>query len=241
MSSSTRFTTKITPRHSEKSQKNMSDIAIAILSAGTGSRIRSHEPRSLIKIGNKTLIEHQVYAVRQCFDSPEIVTVVGCKANKVIKRVRGSVRIVENQLHDITNASESMRLAFNSSIKNNFLFMHGDLYFNHQTLSTLDYSKSFVVVDNKGMINEKEVGLTVSGGSATIFSYGLPTKWAQIAYVTGKEFKILKNIFNRFDDTHKKMLSFEILNKMISMGATFKCYEPKDMSILEIDRIKDLS
>ena len=37
------------------------------------------------------------------------------------------------------------------------------------------------------------------------------------------------------------MLSFEILNKMISMGAIFQCYEPKDMSILEIDRIKDLN
>ena len=37
------------------------------------------------------------------------------------------------------------------------------------------------------------------------------------------------------------MLSFEILNKMISMGAIFKCYEPKNMSILEIDRIKDLN
>ena len=37
------------------------------------------------------------------------------------------------------------------------------------------------------------------------------------------------------------MLSFEILNKMIAMGAVFRCYEPENMSILEIDRIKDLS
>jgi hypothetical protein len=91
------------------------------------------------------------------------------------------------------------------------------------------------------MISDKEVGLTVYNNTATIFSYGLETKWCQIAYITGKELKILKNIFNKFDDIHKKMLSFEILNKMISMGANFKCYEPKGMSILEIDRIKDLN
>ena len=118
--------------------------------------------------------------------------------------------------------------------------MHGDLYFNKFTID-VDYSKSFIIVDNLNMISEKEVGVTVCNGAATILSYGLSTKWCQIAYITGKELKILQNIFSKFDDTYKKMLSFEILNKMISMGAVFRCYEPKKMSILEIDRIKDLS
>ena len=176
-----RFTTKITA--ADKSCHNMDDTTVAILGAGIGSRIKSYEPRSLIKIGTKTLLEHQIFTICDCFESPEIITVVGCKAERVIKKIRGSVRIVENQLYETT----------------------------------------------------------VCNGSATIFSYGLPTKWCQIAYVTGKECKILKNIFNKFDSTHKKMLSFEILNKMISMGAVFKCHEPEGMSILEIDRIKDLN
>jgi choline kinase len=234
-----RFTTKITA--ADKSCHNMDDTTVAILGAGIGSRIKSYEPRSLIKIGAKTLLEHQISTICDCFESPEIITVVGCKAERVIKKIRGNVRIVENQLYETTNTSESIRLAFNNSLKNNFLFAHGDLYFNSQTLKNVDYSKSFVIIDNKNMIGAKEVGLTVCNGSATIFSYGLPTKWCQIAYVTGKEYKILKNIFNKFDSTHKKMLSFEILNKMISMGAAFKCHEPEGMSILEIDRIKDLN
>lgn len=235
-----RFTTKITSQHKPKSHNHMVDTAIAILGAGVGSRIRSHEPRSLIKIGNKTLLEHQISTIRECFDNPEIIVVVGCRADKVIKKIRGDIRIIENQIYEVTNTSESMRLAFNNSLKGNFLFMHGDLYFNTHTLRDVDYSKSFVVVDNKDMIYDKEVGVTVYNGTATIFSYGLPTKWCQIAYVTGRELKILKHIFNKFDTTSKKMLSFEILNKMISMGAIFRCYEPQKMSILEIDRIKDL-
>jgi choline kinase len=235
-----RFTTKITSKQ-KKSLNNLADTTIAILSAGIGSRIKSYEPRSLIKIGDKTLLEHQICAISQCFDSPEIITVVGYKADRIIKKMRGGVRIVENQIHEKTNTSESMRLAFNNSMKNNFLFMHGDLYFNQQTLENIDYSKSFVIIDNKNMMDNKEVGLTVADGNATIFSYGLNTKWCQIAYITGREIKILKNIFNKFDTIQKKMLSFEILNKMIAMGAVFRCYEPENMSILEIDRIKDLS
>tara|TARA_R110002020_G_scaffold301752_2_gene517161 strand:- start:3571 stop:4284 length:714 start_codon:yes stop_codon:yes gene_type:complete len=234
-----RFTTKITAPN--RSCNNMANTTVAILGAGIGSRIKSYEPRSLIKIGNKTLLEHQISTISECFEFPEIITVVGCRAERVIKKIRGNIRIVENQLYETTNTSESMRLAFNNSLKNNFLFIHGDLYFNVSTLKNVDYNKSFVIIDNNSMIGDKEVGLTVCDGAATIFSYGLPTKWCQMAYVTGREFKILKNIFNKFDSTHKKMLSFEILNKMISMGAVFKCYEPENMSILEIDRIKDLN
>jgi len=236
-----RFTTKITSKQQKKSLNNLADTTVAILSAGVGSRIKSYEPRSLIKIGNKTLLEHQISTISQCFGFPEIITVVGYRADKIAKKMRGSVRIVENQIHETTNTSESMRLAFNNSMKNNFLFMHGDLYFNENTLKNLDYDKSFVLVDSQGMMDHKEVGLTIVNQNATIFSYGLKTKWCQIAYITGREIKILKNIFNKFEPTQKKMLSFEILNKMISMGANFKCYEPENMSITEIDRIKDLN
>ena len=95
-----RFTTKIT-NSKHKSYNNMSDTTIAILSAGSGSRIKSHEPRSLIKIGNKTLIEHQLSTIRDCFESPDIIAVVGCKAEKIIKKMRGDVRIVENQIQYI--------------------------------------------------------------------------------------------------------------------------------------------
>lgn len=219
---------------------NKQNIAVAILSAGVGSRIKSYEPRSMLKIGTQTLVEHQIKTIEQCFDSPDIIAVVGCGADKIAKRIRGSVRIVENQIYNETNTSESMRLAFNNTLKKNHLFIHGDLYFNQETLSGLDYGKSFILIDDSGQFAEKEVGVTANKGVATILSYGLPTKWAQIVYVTGKETEILKKIFNKFDTVSKKNLSFEVINKMISMGASFQCHSPQDMSILEIDCIKDL-
>ena len=85
------------------------------------------------------------------------------------------------------------------------------------------------------------MGVTINkSGTAEILSYGLPTKWGQIAFLTGKELKILNNIFYKFNTINKKLLSFELLNEVIMMGGTFKCYEPSDMSIIEIDCIKDL-
>jgi len=232
-----RFVTKITKDTQTYVEQ---DIAVAILSAGAGSRIKSYEPRSLLRIGDKSLIEHQISIIRECFESPEIISVVGYDCERVIKKIKNKTRIVENQLHDQSNTSESIRLAFHNTNKKNFLFFHGDLYFNKETLQDLDYKKSFIIIDTNGQMADKEVGVTVSGNKASILSYGLPVKWAQIVYVTGREHQILKNIFQKYTLPDKKLLSFEIINRMIAMGAQFNCCEPDKMSIVEIDRIKDL-
>jgi len=60
-----------------------------------------------------------------------------------------------------------------------------------------------------------------------------------MAFFTGKELDLLRSLFNRFSETNKKMLSFELINLIISSGGKFKCIEPKSMKILEIDSIKD--
>ena len=230
----TRFVTKIkrTP------VKNGDGISVAILSAGSGSKIKSYEPRSLLKIQGKRLIEHQLDTVSNFFEKYEIITVVGCHANKVIKRVKTRSRIVENQMHEETNSSESLRLAFNNAFYENFMFIHGDMFFDEAAIS-VDYSKSFVIVDSTKMIKENEIGVTRVNNELSIMSYGLPVKWAQIAFFTGQEYKILNSIFNKFEPKERKKLSFEIINQVIEKGGKFQCYEPK-MKLKEIDRIKDI-
>ena len=232
-----RFITDITKK---KNKLKKDDIAISILSAGIGSRIKSYEPRSLLKIGSKTLLEYQIDTLNHCFHSPEIIGVFGYDAQKIIKKF-DHLRIIENQLYETTNSSESLRLAINNSNKHSMLFMHGDLLFNAQCFSGINYNKSFILVDNKKMFDTGEVGVTIGANKkATIFSYGLNTKWCQIGFFTGKELKLAKLLFNKFENHDKKMLLFEFLNKMISMGASFECLEPSNMNIIEIDRIKDV-
>jgi len=229
-----RFTQKI------KKESN-STTCVVILSAGVGKRIKSYEPRSLIKIGNKTLIEHQISVLQNSFDNPDIILVTGYSTNRIIRKTKNKVRIVENQIYDQTTSSESLRLAINNTTSNSMFFFHGDLYFNLNTLSNLKYDKSFLIVDNQNQINSKEVGITIVNKRATILSYGLTTKWCQMAYITGKEFETIKNIYLRGNETIKKMLLFEIINLAISKGGSFICHEPENMSILEIDCMRDLA
>lgn len=214
-------------------------IAVAILAAGSGKKIKSYEPRSLIKINNDFLLGHQIKTLNNHFDHPEIITVVGCHANRIIKRFKGTTRFVENQMFDQTNSSESLRLAFNNATSKHLMFVHGDVLFNMDTIN-LDYSQSFVVKDANCQLRDTEVGLTDIENKLSIMSYGLKEKWAQVAYFTGKEYELLKNIFNKFEEKDKKKLSFEIVNEVVAMGGCFACHAPKKMNILEIDRIKDV-
>ena len=233
-----RFTREITATIKNKNNKH--DMAVIILSAGVGSRIKSNEPRSLIKIGNKTLLEHQIDLINNNLSNHEIIGVFGYAIDKIVRKAHGKIRIVENQLYEDTNNSESLRLAVNNTDKKNIMFFHGDLYFNDAMFKSVDFKKSFLIVDRKEMMKQKEIGVTIQNNKATILSYGLSTKWCQLAFITGKELKILRNVLSKLHGSQKKMLSFEIINKMIAMGANFECYEPNNMSIVEIDCIKDI-
>lgn len=215
------------------------NITFGILSAGVGNKIKSYEPRALLKIAGRSIIDTQIETISNFFESPDIVMAVGTYANRVIKKVRNKVRIVENQLYKSSNSAESMRLVFNNSNADNFMFCHGDIVFNDDTLN-VSYDKSFIIVDSNNMIKDQEVGVTQVNGKLSIMSYGLPCKWGQIAFFTGKERKILRNILQSFNEDHKKMLTFEIINKVVAAGGKFECYEPKKMKILEVDRIKDI-
>jgi hypothetical protein len=119
------------------------------------------------------------------------------------------------------------------------MFIHGDIVFNEAMLK-VPYDKSFIIVDSKGMIKENEVGVTKIDTKMSIMSYGLSLKWGQVAFFTGKEYKLLCNIMNKFEPKDKKKLSFEIMNDVVNLGGSFECYEPKEMSLVEIDRIKDI-
>ena len=175
-----RFLTKI-----KKKQLDKESVSVAFLSAGAGSKIKSYEPRCLLKIQDKTLIERQENVINNFFKKPETLIVVGCQAGRVIKKLQNRIRIVENQLYNETNSSESLRLAFNNSVHENFMFIHGDIHFNIQTLDVC-YEKSFLIVDSKGMIKGNEIGVTTVNNKASILSYGLHLKWCQIAFFTGE-------------------------------------------------------
>ena len=124
-------------RFIQKIKRDSMTTTVGILSAGIGNRIKSNEPRSLLKVGNKTLLEHQISVIRNVFSEPEIIVGLGVGANKVIKKIGFNARYIENQLYEFTGSAETMRLILNNSDAYSILFFHGDLYFGQELLQNL--------------------------------------------------------------------------------------------------------
>ena len=214
------------------------NIVFIILSAGVGNRMRSYGPKCLFKTSEETILDKQISIIKSNFPQNEIILVVGFEANKVIKKISDDIRVVENQLYQTTNSSESLRLAVNNSVSDKIFFIHGDLIFNKEIFDSLDFSRSFVLVDSKNQIEDNEVGITIVNNKATFFSYGLDTKWCQMAYIRGKEFSILKSLYNK--PGKDKLYTFEMLNMIIEKKGSLIAVEPENMNIKEIDSFKDL-
>lgn len=217
------------------------NIPVAILAAGISNKMKSYEPRSLLKVNEQLVVEKQINAIRSSIEG-DILLVVGYKANKIIRKVASfeNVRIVENQVYENSNAAESIRLAINNNPYERLLIMHGDIVFNAETLKDLSYNKSFVLVDNAKRIQEREIGVNILGNQASSLSYDLPTKWCQIAYFCGKEYQCLKGLCRKDTNDISHRLFFEMVNLVIDRGGAFLCHEPAKMNIFEIDSMNDL-
>jgi choline kinase len=217
---------------------------VVLLSAGVGNRIKTNEPRALIKYKNSCIIDHQIKTIDNSFSGCDIIVVCGYDSHRISKRTEKykNVRTVENELYEKTGSASSLRLALNNTKNDKVLFIHGDIIFNGETIRNADYSRSFLAIDSLGMMNEREVGVVVKDNQlASNLSFGLKDqpRWCQIAYLTGDELKAAKKNININSDFNKKQLTFEFLNTIISCGGEFKCYEPKDMRIFELDSMRE--
>jgi bifunctional UDP-N-acetylglucosamine pyrophosphorylase/glucosamine-1-phosphate N-acetyltransferase len=71
-------------------------LAVVIMAAGKGTRLRSSRPKVLHEIGGKTLLSHVICAASQVVDPSHIFAVVGHQAEKVKAAVASSgVRFIE--------------------------------------------------------------------------------------------------------------------------------------------------
>jgi choline kinase len=221
--------------------KNFPQLQIVILAAGVGSRTRSYEPRCLLKYNKKTILDNQIEVLTSLFNKAEISIVGGFDINKIIRKVGKTVRVIENQMYENTNSGESLRLGINNSTLDNILFLHGDLIISPEIFDNVKMDQSFLLVDSGNQFEEKEVGITIVDGVATVLSYSLPTKWCQIAYLAESELCILKKLMMKNDFPSKTFLTFEVINKIIENNGKFNCFEIGKGFIKEIDSLKDIN
>lgn len=217
-------------------------ISVVIPAAGFGSRMKSHGPKSLVKIKNDlTIIENQLKYIYRYLNRPQIVLVAGFEAPKVKAALehRRNVLVVDNPRWESTNVVKSIGIGLQHTIYPNILVIYGDLVFNAWTLKVPLGPSSMVLTDRYGLMKDEEVGCIVQNNMLENMMYSLPNKWAQIAYFTGKEQEMLKHECAK--ESHSSYFGFEIVNIIINSGGKFIAHSHPRMKITDIDSSKDLA
>jgi bifunctional UDP-N-acetylglucosamine pyrophosphorylase / glucosamine-1-phosphate N-acetyltransferase len=67
---------------------NPGRMAIAIMAAGKGTRLKSKHPKVLHQIGGKSLLQHVIAAALQVADARDVFVIIGYEADRVREQVR---------------------------------------------------------------------------------------------------------------------------------------------------------
>ena len=195
----------------------------------------SYGPRSLIKLGQTNVIEHQLTILHKIFNDPQIIIVVGYDANRIMNNTPDDIVKIENENYETTNVVRSIGMGLRACVNPSVLVLYGDLVFNEEALRW-SYDKSSIVLTEG---NDKEsVGCITDNGYVSRLAFGLANPWAQIMFVMGKELRLLKKA--AWNPEKYQLYGFEAINDIIDGGGKFLAHSPPNMKIVDIDSSRDI-
>lgn len=196
-----------------------SDVTVVLLAGNPGWRMKSYGPQCLQRLANdKTLLDKQISSIRSVLPDSEII--ISCKdyLTKILNNKPDDVRVVQSQIES-SNEVEEIRLALNNTTTDNVLFVCSDMYFDKDVFTEVDFTKSFVIYENKNMMANDAVGVTVINDKASIMSFGIDSKWARIFYVN-KKGKVSLNTYCK-NEQNQRMFAWEAVNYVIDKANVF--------------------
>ena len=123
-----------------------------ILAAGRGSRLKNYtkyQSKALIKINRIPLLQHQLELLFKN-NVKNICIVVGYKSEKIVNfikqyRKKIKIKIIYNNIYNITDSAYSYYLAKNFVYKKEYLHLNCDIWFDDYTLKNIISSKHNVL------------------------------------------------------------------------------------------------
>lgn len=148
-----------------------------LLAAGRARRLGSITdglPKCLLEVGGRTLIEHQIAALREA-GVRRIVVVTGYYAERVTTVCGRDVVSVENTIYDRTNSLYSLSLALQHG-REGFVLTNADVLFDPELLRRLVDSPhaDALLYEPNLLLGDEEMKVRLDGDTVTAMSKDLP-------------------------------------------------------------------
>lgn len=220
-----------------KAPRKTKKYSIIIPAAGAGTRMITYGAKPLIKLkSGHTVLSKQIGLIDRVFSQYEIILVTGFQAERVMNATPNHIIQIQNTNHENTNVAHSIGLGLRAATTDNVVIILGDLVFNYETLCVPFDHESALVICNT--MKDEEVGCVLHKNMIEQVFYGIPNKWAQIAYFTGKALEMLRQ--QTWDTANSKCFTFEIINNILDKEIPMRAYIPKKAHAIDIDASKDI-
>jgi choline kinase len=168
--------------------------------------------KSLLVYDGMAVLDHQIKTILGYDKKADILIVSGVGHEKIVKHIdkkNYDIRILFNYNYKLTSQTESLRLAMNAVRPESVYIIHGDIIFNEASLCC-SQTKSAIMLDPT-QSDKKYIGATYHNGILMNLSYGLEEKWAQIAFLSKKDFPSARKVINSFKNNK---MTFEFINML---------------------------
>lgn len=226
--------------------KHLEDlVSVIILGENHGYRMKSYGPLPLIKIQEKTLLEHQINAIKSTFPNYEILLCVGFESEKMLSFVREhfqdvNIRVVENQIYANSNCCESVRLCMNNTMNDKILILNGGIDIVPSNLKSVNLTKTNILVQHNTIDSSFDIGIIFnSRDRLENMTLGIDTeKWLEMFFITGAtHLSIFRKIIS--DPDYKNKFLFESINafaEKCNIGISVN----NDRVVYKVDNFKSL-
>jgi choline kinase len=219
----------------------MKKLACFILSYDITKGMKSIGPKGLLKSKkSKELINCQISSIKD--KNIDINIILGFGSEKIKKKVDHSVNFIDNLLYESTNQAYALELIMDNYdceiydgciIINNGILFHCDI--KNILLQDKNISKIFYMQNSKK--NEFAVGVTIHDDNASHMFFNLDhNSWCEIIYINNETMNYYKNTYIK---EMRNMFLFELFNKSIDDGNTFKAVKVNKNKLIKISSIKD--
>ena len=134
-----------------------------ILAAGKGTRMGIKDaPKCLLKIGNKSIIEHQVNYLRN-IGCKKILVVTGYNSNKIKNTLGNSAEYIFNKNFENSNNMYSLWLCRDTiSFSKHTFISNADVVFDKTIVKRIVDNLGDYIVCDKGLYNDESMKITLN-------------------------------------------------------------------------------
>jgi len=221
-----------------------------ILAAGRGERLGAHtadKPKSLLKVGGKSLIERSLDNLKQV-GFTQVIIVVGYQHHMLEEVIQKNYsddfcKIIKNE--DYTRGSGSSLMCATEDLSGDLLIVESDLLYDASIAKRMaDAQKNAFALGDFGH-DRKEIKIRLENGYVKSAAWGEPDEqadgdWVGFTRLTPQGAKALATLLKETDPEQGKEINYEDFLIDISKQMPFSTVNILDLPWIEIDNEEDL-